>query len=166
MSSPTVRTARKDDLPALLAIYNDEIEHGTATFDTRPLTLDERRPWFEAHNQGNHPLIVAEDDSGVLGYASLSTFNSKSAYDSSTELSVYVRKDARGRGIGRLLTERILQIAREDPATHRVYSLVTADNAASIALHRRLGFRLVGTITEAGTKFGRWLDVTFWEKAV
>ena len=154
MSSPTVRTARKDDLPALLAIYNDEIEHGTATFDTRPLTLDER------------PLIVAEDDSGVLGYASLSTFNSKSAYDSSTELSVYVRKDARGRGIGRLLTERILQIAREDPATHRVYSLVTADNAASIALHRRLGFRLVGTITEAGTKFGRWLDVTYWEKAV
>lgn len=58
MSSPTVRTARKDDLPALLAIYNDEIEHGTATFDTRPLTLDERRPWLEVHNRGNHPLIV------------------------------------------------------------------------------------------------------------
>lgn len=161
-----IRPAREADLPELLEIYNEEIEHGTATFDTKPLTLEERRPWFFAHNQGNHPLIVAECEGRVLGYASLSTFNAKAAYDTSTELSVYVHKDARGKGLGRLLTETILRMATEDPRTHRVYSLVTADNKASIALHEKLGFRLVGTITEAGTKFGRWLDVIYWEKAV
>lgn len=161
-----IRAAALSDLPALTAIYNDEVEHGTATFDTTSLTIDERRAWFDAHNRDNHPLLVAERAGVVLGYASLSIFNAKAAYNSSTELSVYVHKDARGQGIGKRLTERILEIATADPATHRVYSLITADNQASIALHKKLGFRLVGTITEAGTKFGRWLDVTYWEKAV
>ena len=129
-------------------------------------SLEDRRVWFEAHNKDNHPLIVLEQDNTVWGYASLSTFNAKPAYASSTELSVYVHKNARGRGYGQLLTEAILQMAVADSATHRVYSLITAENQASIALHRKLGFRLVGTITQAGTKFGRWLDVTYWEKAV
>lgn len=166
MQVPLIRLADKKDLPALLDIYNDEILHGTATFDTKPLSLQQRSAWLESHNKGNHPLIVAERDGQVLGYASLSAFNSKPAYDSSTELSVYVRRDMRGQGIGMLLTKSILAMAARDPVTHRVYSLVTADNAASIALHRKLGFRLVGTITEAGSKFGRWLDVTYWEKAL
>lgn len=111
-------------------------------------------------------MIVLEQDHTVWGYASLSTFNPKPAYASSTELSVYVHKNARGLGYGQLLTEAILQMAVADSATHRVYSLITAENQASIALHRKLGFRLVGTITQAGIKFGRWLDVTYWEKAV
>ena len=77
-----------------------------------------------------------------------------------------MHKNARGLGYGQLLTQAILQMAVGDPATHRVYSLITAENQASIALHRKLGFRLVGTITQAGKKFDRWLDVTYWEKAV
>lgn len=161
-----IRLANIQDLPSMLEIYNDEIKHGTATFDTKPLSLQERLAWFNDHNKNNHPLIVAEINGEVLGYASLSTFNAKSAYDSSTELSVYVHKKVRGQGIGRLLMQHILQMAADDPVTHRVYSLITADNTASIALHQKFGFRLVGTITEAGTKFGRWLDVTYWEKAV
>ena len=161
MNQPIIRPALASDLPRLLEIYNEEVEHGTATFDTKPLSLEDRRVWFEAHNKDNHPLIVLEQDNTVWGYASLST-----SYASSTELSVYVHKNARGRGYGQLLTEAILQMAVADSATHRVYSLITAENQASIALHRKLGFRLVGTITQAGTKFGRWLDVTYWEKAV
>ena len=149
MNQPIIRPALASDLPRLLEIYNED-----------------RRVWFEAHNKDNHPLIVLEQDNTVWGYASLSTFNAKPAYASSTELSVYVHKSARGLGYGQLLTEAILQMAVADSATHRVYSLITAENQASIALHRKLGFRLVGTITQAGTKFGRWLDVTYWEKAV
>lgn len=166
MNQPIIRQALASDLPRLLEIYNEEVEHGTATFDTKPLSLEDRRVWFEAHNKDNHPLIVLEQDNTVWGYASLSTFNAKLAYASSTELSVYVHKNARGLGYGQLLAQAILQMAVGDPATHRVYSLITAENQASIALHRKLGFRLVGTITQAGKKFDRWLDVTYWEKAV
>ena len=166
MNEPMIRLAGPQDLPRLLEIYNYEVLYGTATFDTKPMSLQQRRVWLDAHNKDNHPLIVAECDGQVLGYASLSTFNAKAAYDTSTELSVYVHQDARGQGNGRLLAESILQMATADPSTHRVYSLITADNEASIALHKKLGFRLVGTITEAGVKFGRWLDVTYWEKAV
>lgn len=135
MNHPIIRPALETDLPRLLEIYNEEVEHGTATFDTKPLSLEERLVWFKAHNKDNHPLIVLEQDHTVWGY-------------------------------GQLLTEAILQMAVADSATHRVYSLITAENQASIALHRKLGFRLVGTITQAGVKFGRWLDVTYWEKAV
>lgn len=166
MNQPIIRQALASDLPRLLEIYNEEVEHGTATFDTQPLSLEDRRVWFEAHNKDNHPLIVLEQDNTVWGYASLSTFNAKPAYASSTELSVYVHKNTRGLGYGQLLTQAILQMAVADSATHRVYSLITAENQASIALHRKLGFRLVGTITQAGKKFDRWLDVTYWEKAV
>lgn len=166
MNQPIIRQALASDLPRLLEIYNEEVEHGTATFDTKPLSLEDRRVWFEAHNKDNHPLIVLEQDNTVWGYASLSTFNAKPAYASSTELSVYVHKNAHGLGYGQLLAQAILQMAVGDPATHRVYSLITAENQASIALHRKLGFRLVGTITQAGKKFDRWLDVTYWEKAV
>ncbi len=163
---PIIRTAVEADLPRLLEIYNDEVEHGTATFDTEPLTLDERRLWLLEHNQGNHPLIVLECEGAVWGYASLSTFKAKHAYASSTELSVYVHRSARGRGYGERLTRSILALAEEDPLTHRVYSCITSENTASIALHRKLGFLLIGTFTQAGRKFGRWLDVTYWEKAV
>ena len=95
MNQPIIRQALASDLPRLLEIYNEEVEHGTATFDTKPLSLEDRRVWFEAHNKDNHPLIVLEQDNTVWGYASLSTFNAKPAYASSTELSVYVHKNAR-----------------------------------------------------------------------
>lgn len=97
MNHPIIRPALETDLPRLLEIYNEEVEHGTATFDTKPLSLEERLVWFKAHNKDNHPLIVLEQDHTVWGYASLSTFNPKPAYASSTELSVYVHKNARRR---------------------------------------------------------------------
>ena len=75
MNHPIIRPALETDLPRLLEIYNEEVEHGTATFDTKPLSLEERLVWFKAHNKDNHPLIVLEQDHTVWGYASLSTFN-------------------------------------------------------------------------------------------
>lgn len=161
-----IRAAVQADLPKLLEIYNYEVKNGVATFDTEPLTLEERQPWFDAHNVANHPLIVAEIGGVPAGYASLSAFNPKDAYASTVELSVYVDPERRGQGIGRAMTEALLETARQDPRTHRVISLITGSNEASISLHKKLGFRYVGTITEAGYKFGKPLDVGFWELAV
>ncbi|MDL2060060.1 N-acetyltransferase family protein [Mesosutterella sp. AGMB02718] len=161
-----IRRAVQADLPKLLEIYNYEVVNGVATFDTEPLTLKERQAWFDAHNVGNHPLIVAEADGVPAGYATLSTFNSKAAYDSTVELSIYVAPECRGRHVGRELMGAIIALAKEDPRTHRVVSIITGTNEASIALHKKFGFRYAGTITEAGFKKGRYLDVGYWELAV
>ncbi|MCG5030105.1 N-acetyltransferase family protein [Mesosutterella sp. OilRF-GAM-744-9] len=161
-----IRRAVQADLPKLLEIYNYEVINGVATFDTEPFTLAQRQPWFDAHNVANHPLIVAEVNGVPAGYATLSSFNSKAAYDSTVELSIYVDQACRGKHVGRELMSAILDLAREDSRTHRVVSIITGTNEASIALHKKFGFRYAGTITEAGFKKGRYLDVGYWELAV
>lgn len=88
----SIRVAEQADLPALLQIYNEEVLHGTATFDLHPKTLAERQVWFDQHNQDNHPLLTAELDGTIAGYASLSAYAEKEAYCSTVELSVYVAK--------------------------------------------------------------------------
>lgn len=161
-----VRTACEMDLPAMLAIYNDEVAQGVATFDTVPREGEVARAWFEGHNRDNHPLLVAERDGEVAGYASLSTYNPKAAYTSTVELSVYVAKAHRRQGVARSLMDAILQSAREDPVTHLVVSLITCGNEASVRLHEEFGFACVGTLHEVGCKFGRLLDVDFYELQV
>ena len=162
-----IRPATASDLPELLAIYNDEVEHGVATFDTKPQTLEERRPWLEAHNVANHPLIVGvAEDGAIAGYASLSSFIAKDAYASTVELSIYVARNCRHQGVGRSLFSAILDMARSDSRTHRVISIITTENAASEALHQKFGFRKAGVLSEVGYKFGRALSVGYWELAV
>ena len=161
-----VREATESDLSALLAIYNDEVAHGTATFDTEPREGEAARGWLAAHNRDNHPLLVAVEDGEVMGYASLSPYNPKAAYAATVELSVYVAGACRGRGVGAGLVQAILEMAREDPRTHLVVSLVTHGNEASVRLHGHLGFSYVGTLHEAGEKFGRLLDVDIYELRV
>ena len=154
-----IRKAEITDLPELLAIYNYEVEHGVATFDTEPKTLEQREEWFYAHNVDNYPLIVAELDGHAVGYASLSQFRPKDAYRSSVELSIYIAPEYRGRGIANHLMESILDEARRDDRTHLVVSLITGSNAASIHLHEKFGFTYSGTIREVGIKFGVYQDV-------
>lgn len=162
----TIRPAKEIDLVELHSIYRDAVLKSTATFDTMVPTLEERRHWLLEHNKDNHPLNVAEIDGRVVGYASLSEFNPKKAYASTVELSVYIADGHRSQGLGLMLAQSVIELARKDPNTHRVVSLVTSDNAASIKLHEKLGFRFVGTLTEAGCKFGRYLDVIYLELAV
>ena len=157
-----IRPADERDLEALTAIYNHAVEHSTATFDLRPQAPAERLDWLRAHNRENHPLLVAEEGTTVMGYASLSAFAKKPAYASTAELSLYVGEAFRRRGVGLALAEAVLRLAREDSRTHLVLSLITAENAASIALHRRLGFTRFGVLPEAGWKFGRYLSVEYW----
>lgn len=154
-----IRKAERRDLQALLAIYNYEVEHGVATLDLQKKDLTQWGQWFDAHNVANHPLIVAEVDGHIAGYASLSDYREKEAYKSTVELSVYIAPEDRRKGVATALMEEILREAREDVRTHTVVSVITAGNEASIRLHGRFGFEFCGTIREVGMKFGKYLDI-------
>jgi L-amino acid N-acyltransferase YncA len=154
----TARLAERRDAEAVRAIYNLEVAESTATFDLVPRTLDEQVDWIAEHS-GAHPAIVATDEGGeVVGFGSLSSFRDRPAYATTVEDSVYVRRDRRGQGIGRLLLDELLRLAREH-GFHSVMARIVGQHEASIALHRACGFELVGTEREVGRKFGRWLDV-------
>lgn len=161
-----IRIAQEGDVPYLLDIYNYEVLHGEATFDINPRTLSERLDWYYAHNVGNHPLIVAVEDGHAVGYACLSPYRVKEAYAATVELSVYVHKDYRKRGIARKLMLHILSMAREDKRIHTVISVITGGNRASIHLHEELGFLHCGTIKEVGVKFGKYLDIENYQMMV
>lgn len=161
-----IRTALAADVPQLLSIYNYEVVSGTATFDINEKSLEEWTRWFDAHNVGNHPLIVAVVDDAVAGYASLSPYREKEAYASTVELSVYVHKDYRCRGVATALLQEILRLASEDERTHMVISVITSDNEVSIKLHERFGFAFCGTMHDVGIKFGRYLSISNFELKV
>lgn len=161
-----IRTAEEKDMPALLDIYNYEVEQGLATFDLNPKTMDERMEWFLEHNTGNHPLIIAEVDGKAVGYASLSSYRPKEAYAATVELSLYIDKDYRRRGIAGELASAILKIAKERDDIHTVISVITGGNDASLRLHEKLGFVHCGTMREVGVKFGKLLDIENYQMMV
>lgn len=154
----TVRLAERRDAGAIRAIYNLEVAESTVTFDLVPRTLDEQVDWIDAHS-GAHPAVVVADGTGeVVGFGSLSPFKERPAYSPTVEDSVYVRRDRRGQGIGRLLLDQLLHLA-VDHGFHSVMARIVGNHEASIALHVACAFELVGTEREVGRKFGRWLDV-------
>lgn len=154
-----IRAATEADLPQLQAIYNEEVEHGISTLDLHPRTLEDRRAWLQEHNVENHPLIVSEENGEITGYASLSAYRAKEAYRSTVELSVYIARAWRRKGVATALMQAILTMAREDPNTHLVVSVITSGNEASERLHDRFGFTFCGTIPEVGVKFGTYQSI-------
>lgn len=161
-----IRTAAQTDLPALLDIYNYEVVNGVATLDLAPKTLQERQAWMDSHNVENHPLILAEEDNVILGYASLSTYREKEAYRSTVELSVYVHPDHRGKGVASAMMDALLEEARRDQRTHTVVSVITSGNQASTRLHEKFGFTYCGRIQEVGWKNGQLQDIDNWQLIV
>ena len=157
-----LRLATLDDAEAIRAIYNLEVAESTVTFDLVPRTLDEQVDWINAHS-GAHPAVVADEDGEVVGSGSLSPFKERPAYSPTVEDSVYVRRDRRGQGIGRLLLEDLLRLA-VDHGFHTVMARIVGNHEASIALHVACAFELVGTEREVGRKFRRWLDVVELQK--
>jgi L-amino acid N-acyltransferase len=156
-----IRPAHMDDLPAITDIYNDAILKTTASFDLEPKTLDQQRGWFEAHG-AKHPIVVAEEDGFIVGWASLSRFSDRCAYEGTVEDSVYVREDCRGKGIGRALLEAIVAEGRR-VGVHTIIARIVGGNDCSIHLHEALGFFTVGVMKETGRKFDQWLDVVIMQ---
>ena len=161
------RAATLQDLPALTEIYNHYIVHTPITFDLRPLTPDERRPWFDDHSTtGRYRILVAEDAEGrVIGGATSSRWRPKAAYDTTVESSVYCHPEHTRKGVGTLLYEALFA-AIEGENVHRIVAGVTLPNPASVALHERFGFWRVGEFSEVGFKFGRYWNVAWFERAV
>lgn len=148
---------------AILDILNDAIVNSTALYDYRPRTAENMRSWFEIKQASGFPVLGAVDERGrLLGFASYGTFRAWPAYKYTVEHSVYVHKDARGRGIGATLLKRLIAVA-EAREVHVLVGGIDVQNRASIALHEKLGFVHAGTIREAGFKFGRWLDLAFYQ---
>ena len=162
---PLIRDATEADLPAILEIYNDAVANTTAIWNETLVDLANRRDWFAARQARGFPVLVADEDGVVKGYASYGDWRAFEGFRHTVEHSVYVHREARGEGIGRLLMRELITRAASN-GIHVMIACIEAGNAASIRLHERLGFRLTGTFSEVGIKFGRWLDLACMELRV
>jgi L-amino acid N-acyltransferase len=148
---------------AILQIMNEAIVNSTALYDYEPRVPSSMVPWFEAKRAKSFPVWGAVDDAGsLIGFASYGTFRAWPAYKYSVEHSVYVAPGQQGQGVGTLLMERLVESATLQQL-HALIGGIDASNASSIAFHQKLGFVHAGTIKEAGFKFGRWLDLAFYQ---
>ncbi|MCB6184987.1 N-acetyltransferase family protein [Leeia sp. TBRC 13508] len=148
---------------AILAIFNEAIVNSTALYDYEPRTLESMKPWFENKEKGNFPVIGIENSAGeLLAFGSYGTFRAWPAYKYSVEHSVYVHKDHRGKGLGRQVMVSLI-IEAQKRNVHAMLGGIDASNYGSILLHEKLGFKHVGTLPEVGFKFGKWLDLAFYQ---
>jgi phosphinothricin acetyltransferase len=163
------------DAAALMNIYNPEVMEMSVSFDLVPRSLADQEAWIR-HHQATHPCIVAvndEDDLGetgargerILGFAVVSPFRERPAYATSVENSVYVAREARGRGVGEQLLLELISTA-QGSGFHTLIARIVGENEGSIRLHEKCGFTLVGTEIEIGRKHGRWLDVVEYQYVV
>ncbi len=157
-----IRGATSADAEAICRIYNQGIEDRVATLETMRRTPEERRQWMESRG-ARHPVLVAEQESGVVAWASLNSFNPRPAYDYVADLSIYVERAWRGKGVGGVLLARVIETARE-LGFHKIVLAALASNRAGEALYTKLGFRRVGVYREQGLLDGRWTDVLLMDR--
>jgi L-amino acid N-acyltransferase YncA len=157
-----VRPAVEADASAICEIYNQGIEDRLATLETELRTPDERRQWLKSRGP-RHPVIVAEDAGRVIAWGSLNQFNPREAYRHVADLSIYVDRGYRGKGVGRVVLGRVVELGRE-LGYHKLVLSAFPFNAAGMALYERLGFRTVGIYEEQGLLDGRWVDTIVMEK--
>ena len=156
-----IRDAQPADADAIAAIYNDVVAHTTAIWNDHQVDGENRREWIAGRQRAGYPVLVAtKDDGGVLGYASFGDWRAADGYRHTVELSVHVRADQRGAGLGRALLMALIARARAS-GKHVMVAAIEAGNVGSIRLHEKLAFQQVGLMPAVGTKFGRWLDLAF-----
>jgi L-amino acid N-acyltransferase len=157
----SIRRAQETDLEGITAIYNEAVLNSVATFDTQPKNIEEQRKWFLAHDS-RHPVLVAELGGKIAGWCSLSAWSDRCAYADTVEISTYVHKDFRSRGIGKALNAFAINHARE-AGFHSILARVSGNNVAGAEIQKRLGFSIVGTMREVGNKFGKLHDVHLFQ---
>lgn len=161
-----LRSANLADLPAITAIYRDSVLHGTASYELAPPDQQEMENRFRAIAEKGYPYIAAEGENGLLlGYAYASAFRTRPAYRWLVEDSIYLAPEARGRGIGKMLLAELLKQC-EALGFRQMVAVIGGASPASVALHRRLGFELIGTLKGTGFKHGRWLDTALMQIAL
>lgn len=157
-----IRQAVENDMQQIMEIYNDAILNTTAVYTYKAQTIEERLLWFQKKKEDNFPVLVFEEDNVVTGFATFGPFRPFPAYKYTIEHSVYVHKDYRKHGTGTALVKELIKTAGE-----REYKTIVAGidaaNKNSIAMHEKLGFQYSGTVKKAGFKFGRWLDLAFYQ---
>jgi phosphinothricin acetyltransferase len=161
-----IRPATEADAEALAAIYGHAVLHGFGTFETTPPSpaeMDRRRRVISEHGL---PYLVAEADGRVIGYAYASVFRPRPGYRFTVEDSVYVAPDAAGAGVGHAVLSQVLAACEAMGLRQIVAVIGDSGNAASIALHRKLGFADAGAIRDAGHKHGRWVDIVMMQKSL
>jgi phosphinothricin acetyltransferase len=157
-----IRQAQTRDIKSINEIYNEAICSTVSTFDIAPKSLSEQNDWFIGHGPRN-PILVAEKNNIIVGWAALSKWSNRCAYKETAEISVYVKKEHQGQNIGKNLLTAIIKEG-EKVGLHTLIALITEENKKSIYLHESLGFFHIGTMREVGYKFGRRLDVCIMQK--
>ena len=161
--SVIIRAAEERDVPAIAGILNEAIVNSLATWMHRPFDLEDRYEWFHARRRDNFPVLVADVGGVVAGYASFGTFRAYEGYARTVEHSVYIHRDHRGRGLGGALMAPLIEAATAR-GDHVMVGAIGLPNAASVALHARLGFVEVGRMPQVGWKFDQWLDLLLMQK--
>ena len=159
-----IRDATEGDIAQVAEIYGHHVMTGLASFEEAAPGADEMRSRFAAIRSGGFPYLVFELDGRVVGYSYATLYRTRSAYRHTLEDSVYVREGYGGRGIGAALLDALIARARQGPWKQMVAIIGDSANHASIALHRRAGFRIVGTLDSVGFKFGRWVDSVIMQR--
>ncbi len=164
MSETRIRTAERRDLARITEIYNYYVLNTPVTFDVEAYTVERRETWFgQFGSTGRHRLLVAEEDGAVMGYAGTTRFRPKAAYETTVETAIYCAPEAVGKGMGRRLYTELFELLRGEDI-HRFVAGYALPNAATEALHRRFGFKVVGVFSENGRKFGKYWDVRWVER--
>lgn len=158
-----IRNATLDDAEAIRAIYNDAVLNTTAVFDYTAREPQAQRDWLQMKADQNLPVLVAEDAEMVVGYSSYGQFRPWPAFLYTVENAIYIAPDRRGQGIGQMLLAAIVDAAVKN-GRRTMVAAITAENAASLHLHEKLGFVRTGLIRDSGWKFERWLDLVFLQR--
>jgi len=165
MAAQRIRRAELADADPINRIYNPYICESVATFEEEEYSQAQRITWLDSLNSDpRHPVFVAENHNGdLVGFANAAPFDVRTAYLTSVKVSVFVVPDHHGQGTAGALYQRLFEaLSAQD--VHRAYGLIVSPNQASEALHGRFGFCHVATLNEVGRKFGRYLDVKWYEK--
>jgi len=158
----SIRYAVKEDCAAIAAIYNHAVINTAAIWNDQTVDADNRIAWFEARALLGYPVIVSEENGVVTGYASFGDWRAFDGFRHTVEHSVYVHTEHQGKGLGLALMERLIEEAKRI-GKHVMVAGIEAQNQGSIHLHQKLGFTITGQMPQVGTKFGRWLDLTFMQ---